>query len=98
MARPIQAALASAAAFAAGAAPPVLLAALLPTGVLTPAVMALSLALLAGLGAAAARLGGAPLGRGALRVAFWARWPWAPPRWWAACSAPWSDPPARPVA
>jgi len=70
-ARPIQAALSSAAAFAVGAAPPLVLAALLPIGSLTPVVMGLTLALLAGLGALAARLGGAPMARGALRVAFW---------------------------
>ena len=70
-ARPLQAAFASAAAFAAGAAPPIVLAALLATNRLTPAVMASTVVLLAGLGAMAARLGGAPLARGAFRVAFW---------------------------
>jgi VIT1/CCC1 family predicted Fe2+/Mn2+ transporter len=70
-ARPIQAAVASAAAFAVGAAPPALLAALLPIGVLTPGVVAVTLGLLLVLGGVAARLGGAPLTRGALRVAFW---------------------------
>jgi VIT1/CCC1 family predicted Fe2+/Mn2+ transporter len=70
-ARPIQAALASAACFALGAAPPVLLAALLPVGVLAPVVVAVTLGLLLVLGGVAARLGGAPLARGALRVAFW---------------------------
>jgi VIT1/CCC1 family predicted Fe2+/Mn2+ transporter len=70
-ARPIQAAVTSAAAFAAGAAPPVLLAALLPSGILTPGIVGVTLALLLALGGVAARLGGAPLVRGALRVAFW---------------------------
>ena len=70
-ARPIQAAVASAASFAVGAAPPALLAALLPGGGLTLAVVAVTLALLLVLGGVAARLGGAPLTRGALRVAFW---------------------------
>jgi vacuolar iron transporter family protein len=70
-ARPIQAAVASAASFAVGAAPPALLAALLPTGVLTPGVVAVILGLLLVLGGAAARLGGASVTRGALRVAFW---------------------------
>jgi VIT1/CCC1 family predicted Fe2+/Mn2+ transporter len=70
-ARPIQAAVASAASFAVGAAPPALLAALLPGGGLTLAVVAVTLALLLILGGVAARLGGAPLTRGALRVAFW---------------------------
>jgi VIT1/CCC1 family predicted Fe2+/Mn2+ transporter len=70
-ARPIQAAWASAAAFTAGAAPPALLAALLPTGVLTVGVVGVSLGLLLILGATAARIGGASLMRGAIRVAFW---------------------------
>jgi VIT1/CCC1 family predicted Fe2+/Mn2+ transporter len=70
-ARPIQAALASAAAFAAGAAPPVLLAAAWPADTLSPVVMGSTLVLLAILGASAARLGGAPLGTGAFRVTLW---------------------------
>jgi len=70
-ARPIQAAVASAASFAVGAAPPALLAALLPTGALTPGVVAVTLGLLLVLGGVAARLGGAPPMQGALRVAFW---------------------------
>ena len=69
-ARPIQAALASAAAFAVGAALPLILVLAVPLQHLTPVVMGASLALLAVLGALAAGLGGAPLGRGALRVAF----------------------------
>ncbi|HUU32975.1 MAG TPA: VIT1/CCC1 transporter family protein [Vicinamibacterales bacterium] len=70
-ARPIQAALSSAAAFAAGALPPVLLVVLLPLGAVSVAVTGLSLVLLLVLGAVAAQLGGAPLARGALRVGFW---------------------------
>jgi VIT1/CCC1 family predicted Fe2+/Mn2+ transporter len=70
-ARPIQAALSSAAAFAVGATPPLVLAALLSLTTLTPVVVASTLVLLALLGATAARLGGAPLGRGTLRVTFW---------------------------
>jgi VIT1/CCC1 family predicted Fe2+/Mn2+ transporter len=70
-ARPIQAALASAAAFAVGAALPLTLAILLPLTILTIGVGASSLVLLAILGAMAARLGGAPLVTGAVRVAFW---------------------------
>jgi VIT1/CCC1 family predicted Fe2+/Mn2+ transporter len=70
-ARPLQAALASAAAFAVGALPPVLLAWLAPMPWLESAVAASTLAMLAVLGAAAARLGGAPRRRGALRVMFW---------------------------
>lgn len=70
-ARPLQAAIASAAAFAAGAATPVVLAAMVPTGRIGVAVMASTLVLLLVLGALAAKLGGAPPVRGALRVAFW---------------------------
>jgi vacuolar iron transporter family protein len=70
-ARPIQAAAASAASFAVGAICPALLAGMLPVQVLTRAVVAATLLLLVVLGAVAARLGGASLSRGALRVAFW---------------------------
>lgn len=70
-ARPIQAAVVSATSFAAGAAPPAVLAALLPVAVLTPGVVGVTLGLLLALGGLAARLGGAPIARGALRVAFW---------------------------
>ena len=70
-ARPIQAGLASAAAFTVGAAPPVLLAAFWPPETLIPVVMGSTLFLLTILGATAARLGGAPLGRGAFRVTLW---------------------------
>ncbi len=70
-ARPLQAALASAAAFACGAAPPVLLVLLLPVSVMPATVAGVSLCVLIALGALAARLGGAPLVRGALRVGFW---------------------------
>ena len=70
-ARPIQAAFASAASFAVGAAPPVVLAALLPAGSLTWGIVGVTIVLLLVLGALAAKVGGAPVGRGALRVAFW---------------------------
>lgn len=70
-ARPLQAALASAASFAVGAAPPVILAAVLPNGILTPGVVAVTLLLLVVLGGVAAHIGGAPRMRGAIRVAFW---------------------------
>ncbi len=70
-ARPIQAAVASAASFAVGAAPPALLAALLPTKGLALSVVGVTLGLLFVLGGVAARLGGASLVRGAMRVAFW---------------------------
>jgi VIT1/CCC1 family predicted Fe2+/Mn2+ transporter len=70
-ARPIQAALASAAAFALGAALPFLLVLLVPLATLTPMVIGSSLVLLAVLGAIAARLGRASLVIGAARVMFW---------------------------
>ena len=58
---------AAAAAFAAGAIPPVL-AALAPHGAVLYAVPATALLLLALLGALGARAGGAPVGRGMVRV------------------------------
>jgi len=70
-ARPAQAALASAASFAAGAALPLAVAALTPTAALIAAVSTTSLLFLALLGATAARAGGAGMGAGAWRVAFW---------------------------
>lgn len=70
-ARPIQAALASAGAFTIGAALPLLLALVVPVPWITVTVGASSLVLLAVLGGAAARLGGAPLAAGAVRVVFW---------------------------
>ncbi len=70
-ARPIQAALASAAAFAIGAALPFLLVLFVPLATLTPVVIGSSLVLLAVLGAIAARLGRASLAIGAARVMFW---------------------------
>jgi VIT1/CCC1 family predicted Fe2+/Mn2+ transporter len=70
-ARPIQAALSSAAAFAVGAAPPLVLVLAVPLSQITLVVMSVTLVLLVGLGAVAARLGGAPVMRGAVRVAFW---------------------------
>ncbi|MDH5282753.1 MAG: VIT family protein [Gemmatimonadota bacterium] len=71
LARPLQAALASAASFAAGAALPLLVVLLLPLTAVVPATIGASLVLLAALGALAARLGGARPARGALRVTFW---------------------------
>jgi VIT1/CCC1 family predicted Fe2+/Mn2+ transporter len=70
-ARPLQAALASAAAFAVGAILPVLMVVSVPPHRLGAFVIGGSLLLLAVLGAIAARVGGASMGRGALRVAFW---------------------------
>jgi VIT1/CCC1 family predicted Fe2+/Mn2+ transporter len=70
-ARPVQAAFASAGTFAVGAALPLLLAVLLPRAWVTWGVALGSLAFLAGLGAISAWTGGAPMGRGAARVALW---------------------------
>jgi VIT1/CCC1 family predicted Fe2+/Mn2+ transporter len=70
-ARPLQAALASAVAFAFGAALPVVVTAVVPVADVSTVVGASTLVLLAGLGALAARLGAAPVVRGALRVTFW---------------------------
>jgi len=70
-ANPLQAALASAFAFSLGALPPVALALLVPAPRLALTVSGVSLLLLAGLGGLAARLGGAAVLTGALRVAFW---------------------------
>jgi len=70
-ARPIQAALASAGTFAVGAVLPVVVAALAPRNLVSPLVTGSALVMLAILGALAARVGGASLGRGAIRVMFW---------------------------
>jgi VIT1/CCC1 family predicted Fe2+/Mn2+ transporter len=70
-ARPVQAALASAASFAIGAICPVLMAFLFRGTALIEAVVVTTLLLLALLGATGARIGGAPLWRGAVRVLFW---------------------------
>ncbi len=70
-ARPIQAAFASASAFAVGALPPLLLAWLWTGSHLAWSITAITLLLLGMLGALAAKLGGAPLAKGALRVLFW---------------------------
>ncbi|WP_082671995.1 VIT family protein [Thiomicrospira sp. XS5] len=70
-ARPMQAALASAASFVSGAAIPVLLVALLPMENLGLIIAACSLALLAVLGAIAAKTGGAPMLKGAMRMTTW---------------------------
>ncbi len=70
-ARPLQAALASAAAFSLGAIAPVLMVLFLPPGAWVSAISGSTLVLLAVLGAIGARLGGAPRLRASLRVAFW---------------------------
>jgi VIT1/CCC1 family predicted Fe2+/Mn2+ transporter len=70
-ARPLQAAAASAASFAIGAALPLLVAALAPASVQLVLLFAVPLVCLALLGAAAARMGGADAVTGATRIAFW---------------------------
>ena len=67
-ARPIQAALTSAATFAIGAALPLLMVVVSPTSVLVPIVSAASLAFLALLGAIGAKAGGADVFRATARV------------------------------
>jgi len=70
-ARPIQAALTSAATFSLGAAAPVMVAVLVPVDSTIPAVAAASLTALATLGGLSARAGGANPLRAAGRVTFW---------------------------
>ena len=70
-ARPGMAAVASMLSFAVGAAPPVLVAVLLPANQRSAVLFATSLVLLMLLGVVGARLGGAPQLRAALRVGFW---------------------------
>jgi VIT1/CCC1 family predicted Fe2+/Mn2+ transporter len=70
-ARPVQAALASAATFAVGAALPLVVAALVSPGRIIVTVSAASLVFLAVLGSLAAGAGGAGRLRGATRVTFW---------------------------
>jgi VIT1/CCC1 family predicted Fe2+/Mn2+ transporter len=70
-ARPVQAATASAAAFAAGAALPLVIAAMVPARHLAGVMIGASLICLALLGTVAARAGGASPLRGALRVTGW---------------------------
>lgn len=70
-ARPIQAALTSAGSFAVGAALPLLAVAAVSASSLIPVVSATSLVFLAILGGLAARVGGAKVSTGAMRVTFW---------------------------
>jgi len=70
-ARPVQAALASASSFAAGAAFPLVVATFAPASRLAYVVAALSLVFLAVLGAIAARVGRARVLTGTLRITFW---------------------------
>jgi vacuolar iron transporter family protein len=70
-ARPVQAALTSAATFATGAALPLLMVLISPRNMLVPVVSVASLLFLALLGAVGARTGGADVVRGTARVTFW---------------------------
>ena len=70
-ARPVQAALTSAATFAVGAALPLLMVVLSPRDIVIAVVSAASLGFLALLGAIGARAGGAPVGKATARVTFW---------------------------
>jgi VIT1/CCC1 family predicted Fe2+/Mn2+ transporter len=70
-ARPLQAAMTSAATFAVGAAMPLLMVVLAPAAWLVAAVSAASLVFLALLGAIGARAGGAGIWRATVRVTFW---------------------------
>ena len=70
-ARPIQAALASAGSFGVGAALPLIVTAIVPDKLLIHLVSGASLFFLALLGGLAARVGGAGVAAGALRVTFW---------------------------
>ncbi len=70
-ARPVQAALTSAATFAVGAAMPILTVLVSPPGTLVPVVGIASLAFLALLGAVGAKAGGADVLKATARVTFW---------------------------
>ncbi|MEO5808345.1 VIT family protein [Devosia sp.] len=70
-ARPVQAALTSAATFSIGAALPLLMVVLVRGSWLVPAVSLASLLFLAALGALGAQAGGAPIWKPTLRVTFW---------------------------
>lgn len=70
-AKPLQAAFASAASFAIGAALPLIAAIISPHSLLSWVVSVASLFFLAFLGATAAKVGGASMTKGALRVTFW---------------------------
>ena len=70
-AKPIQAALTSAATFSTGAALPLLTAVLAPQSWTIPATAIASLIFLAGLGGLSARIGGADIVKATVRVTFW---------------------------
>ncbi|MDP2801517.1 MAG: VIT family protein [Phreatobacter sp.] len=71
VARPVQAALTSAATFALGAILPVIVAMLTPPNLASIAIPAASLLMLAVLGAISAKAGGAGIGRPTVRIVFW---------------------------
>lgn len=70
-AKPLQAAMASAAAFSTGAAFPLAIALLVPSGIFIPATSILCILLLGILGMLAAKIGGASLFKPAIRIMFW---------------------------
>ncbi len=70
-ARPVQAALTSAATFAVGAVLPLLTVLVAPAGAIVPVVSAAALIFLAALGAAGAQAGGASVLKPVVRVVFW---------------------------
>ncbi len=70
-ARPLQAAMVSAFSFAIGAALPLLVVVLAPHEMLIPITLVTSLLFLAFLGGLAAKVGGASVKKGVIRVAFW---------------------------
>ncbi len=70
-ARPVQAAITSALTFSVGAAAPMIAALLAPANLIIVIVSVATLFFLAVLGAIGARIGGAPLWKGAMRVTFW---------------------------
>jgi VIT1/CCC1 family predicted Fe2+/Mn2+ transporter len=70
-ARPVQAAVTSAVAFTVGASLPLAVAAFFGSSLRVWMVGITSLVFLAGLGVIGARVGGAPMGKAAVRVTFW---------------------------
>ena len=86
-ARPVQAALASAATFALGAVIPLLTVLVASTTALIPVVVATSIALLAVLGGVGAHAGGASIFRAPCGSPFGARWRWRSPPESVRCSA-----------
>lgn len=70
-AKPVQAALASAASFVTGGMTPLLSVLLAPSAISLPVLIIVTILVLGGLGAAGAKAGGAPLAPGAIRVVIW---------------------------